>query len=121
LAKTIKPIDLGYFDRIVESASQYAQRLLIKRCKKIDNNMIKRIADHLVYDYNDHGFVIDKVEATDIFGKDIIKIDTPEYLFSDYVYSLFTLISNLCDRKYKFYFIGSCDMDKSVGLIPKNH
>lgn len=122
LAKTIQPIDFGYYDRIVESASQYAQRLLEKRCVKKSPDRIKKLADHLVYDYNDHGFVIDKVEATDLFGKDIIKIDTPEYSFSNAVYSQFSFISDICSKKYKFYFIGSCDSIDSVGLLPaKNH
>ena len=119
LAKTIKPIDLGYFDRIVESASQYAQRLLSKRCQKLQCDQVQKIADHLVYDYSDHGFVIDKIEAAEIFGHDIVKIDTEEYLFSDTVYSLFSFISGLCSHKYKFYFIGSCDLAQSVGLLPR--
>lgn len=118
LAKTIKPIDLGYYDRIVESASQYAQRLLSKRNEKLQPDKIQKLADHLVYDYNDHGFVIDKIEATEIFGDGIVKIDSEEYLFSDAVYSLFSLISELCSYKYKFYFIGSCDLNQSVGLLP---
>ena len=119
LAKTIKPMDLGYFDRIVESASQYAQRLLSKRCKKMQPDQIQKLADRLVYAYNDHGFVIDKLEAIEIFGEDIVKIDTKEYQFSNHVYSLFLLISEFCKPKYKFYFIGSCDSTQSVGLLPR--
>ena len=117
LAKTITPIDLGYYDRIVESASQYAQRLLGKRCLKLSPDKIKKLADHLVYDYNDHGFVIDKGEAEEIFGTDVIKIDSAEYVFSNDVYSLLSKISSICSRKYKFYFIGSCDLLNSVGLL----
>ena len=119
LAKTIKPMDLGYFDRIVESASQYAQRLLSKRCKKMQPDQTQKLADRLVYAYNDHGFVIDKLEAIEIFGEDIVKIDTKEYQFSNHVYSLFFLISEFCKPKYKFYFIGSCDSAQSVGLLPR--
>ncbi len=119
LAKTITPIDLGYYDRIVESASQYAQRLLEKRCNKLAPDIIKKTADHLVYDYNDHGFVIDKGEAKKIFGADVIKIDSLEYVFSNDVYSLLSMISNICEDKYKFYFIGSCDLPDSVGLLPR--
>lgn len=119
LAKTIKPIDLGYFDRIVESASQYAQRLLGKRCQKLSPDKIKKLADRLVYDYNDHGFVIDKGEAKEIFGADVIKIDSPEYFFSNDVYSLLSTISSICSKKYDFYFIGSCNLPSSVGLLKK--
>lgn len=122
LAKTIKPMDLGYFDRIVESASQYAQRLLTKRCIKMKPDQIQKLADRLVYAYNDHGFVIDKLEALEIFGEKIIRIDTEEYQFSDTVYSLFSLISELCKQKYKFYFVGSYDSPQSVGLLlPRNN
>ena len=117
LAKTVKPMDLGYFDRIVESASQSAQRLLAKRCKKMRHDQIEKLANRLVYAYNDHGFVIDKAEATEIFGEDVIKIDTEEYLFSNAVYSLFSSISYICKSKYKFYFIGSVDSSQSVGLL----
>lgn len=117
IAKTIPPIDLGYFDRIVESASQYAQRLLQKRNKKQDNSDIQRIANRLVYDYSDHGFVIDKNEALEIFGEDIVKIDTPEYYVADAIYSLLSFISQLCSPKYKFYFIGNCELSDSVGLM----
>jgi dienelactone hydrolase len=118
LAKTVNPIHLGVFDRIVESASQYAQRLLEKHCKRITSEETKRIADRLVYEYKDHGFVIDKGEAMDCFGKGMIQIDTPEYLFSDGVYSLLSSVLATCGTKYKFSFIGSCNSINSIGLSP---
>ena len=39
----------------------------------------KEIAQHLVYSYEDHGFVIDVKEAAQILGNDMIKFDTPEF------------------------------------------
>lgn len=65
---SLKPIDLGYYERVAESAMQYAERLL----KTHESNLPKdaaKIAYELVYSYKDHGFVIDKEEAQKIFGK----------------------------------------------------
>lgn len=117
LAKTIAPIDLGYYDRIVDSASQYARRLLLKRCIKPKEVDIQKLTTRLVYEYSDHGFVIDKSEATEIFGKDVVKIDSKEYAFANQVYTLLRFIERFCDPKFKFYFIGNLDTPNSVGLL----
>ena len=82
---------LGWLARIPQSASQYAQRLLSINHK--DKIQIEKIANNLVKDYKDHGFVIDSEEAKNIFGKEIseklIQINTPlidkiEQLYSDF-------------------------------------
>jgi len=119
LAKTIAPIDLGYYDRIVDSASQYARRLLLKRCNRLAENEIQRLTTRLVYEYSDHGFVIDKSEAVEIFGDSVVKIDTPEYALANRVYSLLKMVERRCSSRYKFYFIGNYDAPNSVGLIPQ--
>ena len=118
LAKTIPAIDFGYYDRIVDTASQYARRLMLKRCNKPKDCDIQKITTRLVYDYSDHGFVIDKSEAMEIFGRDVVKIDTEEYSFANAIYSLLRLMDRVCEPKYKFYFIGKYDAINSVGLIP---
>ena len=84
---------------------------------QFDHN-IQKITSRLVYDYSDHGFVIDKSEAMEIFGKDVVKIDTEEYGFANAIYSLLRLIDRVCEPKYKFYFIGKYDMVNSIGLLP---
>ena len=62
---SLKPVHLGYYERVAESAAQYAERLL-----KAHETPLKKpaseIARNLVYSYKDHGFVIDQAEATEI-------------------------------------------------------
>jgi len=75
---------LGYFERINESATQYASRLL--QGKKLGKDYSpETLADHLVNHYKDHSFVIDKDEALELFGSDILKTGTQEYIFANEV------------------------------------
>jgi hypothetical protein len=99
---------LGYFERVSESAVQYAERLIGN--KKLPNNSTaEQVANKLVYHYKDHSFVIDLVESKLLLGEDIIKENTNEYLFSNEVYSFFKQISKLFDltRKKGFTYIGT--------------
>lgn len=73
---------LGYFERVSESAKQYAQRLLEG---KNTPRPIVEIAHALVYEYKDHSFVIDKDEAKKYLGE-IIKINTDEYRLANDVH-----------------------------------
>ena len=75
---------LGYFERVSESAVQYAQRLLENK-KLPDKQTIEKIAFDLVYSYKDHSFVIDNKEAKKYLG-DIIKTDTDEYDLSNEIH-----------------------------------
>lgn len=85
---------LGYFERINESATQYAIRLL--RGKTLpDNKTCEALADHFTNHYKDHGFVIDSDEASDLLGKDIIKEGTKEYLAGNEIYELLHFLSFL--------------------------
>ncbi len=70
---------LGYFERVSESAKQYAIRLLNGKNlpKKLED-----IAHQLVYEYKDHSFVIDKEEACELLG-DMIVVNSEEYKFSN--------------------------------------
>jgi len=82
---------LGYFERINDSAVQYAERLLAG--KTIPQQRTPRtLADHLVNHYKDHGFVVDFDEARDLLGDAVIKQETPEYAFSNEVYESFDFI-----------------------------
>lgn len=78
---------IGYCDRIAQSASQYAQRLL--STKKSIGNSVEHIARRLVEDYKDHSFVIDLDEARQLLGEDLVKSDTPELEFAESLYDLF--------------------------------
>lgn len=113
LNMSLQPIHLGYYERVAESASQYAERLL----KLHKSNLVQKpsqIAHDLVYSYKDHGFVIDKSDATEIFGEKIIKTDTDEYKLGNSIYAALMRISRFTDMmNYSFYFIGSCDSKPS--------
>lgn len=78
---------IGYCDRIAESAAQYAERLL--STKKSVADRAAQVARQLVYEYKDHGFVIDLAEARTHLGADWIKGESPELALAEAVYSLF--------------------------------
>lgn len=73
---------LGYFERVSESAQQYAIRLLAGKTLKLTAD---EVAHKLVYEYKDHSFVIDKEEAIELLG-DIIKVNTNEYKFGNEIH-----------------------------------
>ncbi|MDD4236787.1 MAG: hypothetical protein PHF99_12310 [Bacteroidales bacterium] len=104
---SIEPIQMGYYERVAESAMQYAENLLSTHQDNIPRSA-KEIAEELVYKYKDHGFVIDFVEATKIFGSKVIKRNTDEYLFSNAIYKVLDLVENFSSYlNNTFYFIGS--------------
>lgn len=82
---------LGYFERVSESAQQYATRLLAD--KKLPLNS-SEVAHKLVYEYKDHSFVIDKEEAKELLG-DVIKVNTKEYKFSNEIHKFLNEVNLL--------------------------
>lgn len=86
MCKRVEPMALGYYERVVESSMQYAERLLTASHPNSKPNELKLIAQKLTYDYKDHGFVIDHQEAADVFPCGMILSDTDEYKFSDLIY-----------------------------------
>lgn len=76
---------LGHTRRIADSAADYAKRLL--GSKKLPM-AAKDIGTHLVTGYKDHGFVIDKEEATQILGNNIVRTNTEEYELANTIYKL---------------------------------
>jgi hypothetical protein len=107
LSESLKPIHLGYYERVAESAKQYAERLLKLHAENLGAKP-ENIAYDLVYTYKDHGFVIDKTEASGIFGKNIIKTGTDEYNLGNAIYQMMNFVRRLgYGLKYYFYFIGS--------------
>lgn len=106
---SLELINLGYYERVAKSAAQYAERLLKTHSANLKQKPDK-IAEALVYSYKDHGFVIDKSEASEIFGENVIKTNTDEYRLGNSIYENLMLISGLANfRDYYFYLIGSCD------------
>jgi len=107
LALTVEQI--GYCERISVSAAQYAERLLLT--KKSLSKKASKIAHELVYEYKDHGFVIDLDEAREHLGDDWIISDSPEITMTEDIYSLFEEVNLKLNiyRKKRLLFIGSLD------------
>lgn len=76
---------LGYFERVSESAIQYAERLLDGKPLRAGTTPTS-LANHFVNHYKDHGFVIDVDEAQKLLGEDILKQQSPEYRFANEVH-----------------------------------
>ena len=110
LSSSLTLVHLGYYERIAESAVQYADRLLKKRILPLKGNS-QDVATQLVYGYKDHGFVIDKTEAQNIFGTDMVQTG-PEYALGNSVYEWLSLITTACESAgYGFYWYGSPDSE----------
>lgn len=101
---------LGYFERVSESAVQYAERLLTGKPIP-DGQTPHSLADHFVNHYKDHGFVIDADEATDLLGEGIIKQKTKEYSFANEVYTSLDFLRFGFDfiRNQEFDYVGTVD------------
>jgi hypothetical protein len=88
---------LGYFERINESAMQYAERLLASKVLPSPHTPTS-LSDHFVNHYKDHGFVIDYDEAASLLGRDIVRQGTDEYSFANSVFESYDLIKFCLDR-----------------------
>lgn len=111
LSLSLRPIDLGYYERVAESAVQYAERLLGSHAQLLSRPPAV-IAQELVYDYKDHGFVIDKNEAAKVFGKKIVHTGTPEYRLANELYRALSFVEGFAGfLNHNFYFIGSLESD----------
>jgi len=109
LSSALPLIYLGHYERVAESAVQYAERLLISHKEKLPTSP-DVIANKLVYEYKDHDFVIEKAEAQQIFGEKVVKTNSREYDFGNWIYGILSFMWDLADRRrYEFYFIGSYD------------
>ncbi len=100
---------LGYFERVSESAVQYAERLLEGKVLP-KGQTPKVLADHFVNHYKDHGFVIDADEAKKLLGDKIAKQNTAEYRFANELHGSLDLVKVFLD------FIGNKDYDYVGGV-----
>lgn len=91
---------LGFFERVSESAVQYAKRLLNK--KKLSSWLeVEDVAIKLVYSYKDHSFVIDDKEARKYLDP-MIKSDSEEYKLSNKIHTFLEevkLVSKVIGKK----------------------
>lgn len=113
LTANLKMNELGYFERINESASQYAQRLLEGK-KFANNETAQSLAYHFTNHYKDHGFVIDSEEALKYLGDNVIKEGTFEYEFGNELFTFLNITSLFLEVMHnkEFRFVGS----KSKGI-----
>jgi hypothetical protein len=115
LSSSLKLIHLGYYERVAESAVQYAERLLSHR-RVTSASPAAEIAHTLVYGYKDHGFVIDKAEAERIFGG-VIQSNTAEYYMGNAVYEGLAWVERVSKMyNHNFYFYGS--QDSAANFVP---
>lgn len=108
LTENLKMNELGYFERINESAIQYAQRLLDGK-KFANNETAQSLANHFTNHYKDHSFVIDSEEALKYLGENVIKEGTYEYEFGNELFTFLNLASLFIEILHdkEFRFVGS--------------
>ena len=73
---------LGHYDRITESSTHYALRLLQAKTTSVEEEgkaVMHTLASHFTNHYKDHNFVIDIDEAQELLTKDVVKAETPIY------------------------------------------
>lgn len=122
LHDSLPVINLGYYERVAESSMQYVERLLDTHTDLLKKGKTSQsIAKELVYKYKDHGFVIDKTEAVNIFGDKIVKTGTEEYKLGNEVYQLLNGIYTLADfMGFSFHYIGSTDSGVYINKRQEN-
>jgi membrane-bound ClpP family serine protease len=111
---------IGYCDRISESAVQYAERLLSSK-----SNLPKApeaVAKDLVHEYKDHGFVIDIEEARMHLGSDWIKNGTAEVAAAEQIYTHFELVNFFLGfgRSKRLIVVGSVSQPDSIMILKKD-
>ena len=99
---------LGFFERVAESAVQYAVRLLGARTIHPQDKDNNATAHRLVYSYKDHGFVIDSREASEIFGQEIVVTNSDEYRLSNALFGIFDFGAWVVNRRFtrEFSYVG---------------
>ena len=116
IALTVEQI--GYCDRVSASAVQYVERLL--STKPALAAKASQIARELVYEYKDHGFVIDLDEAQMHLGDGWIRSDTVELAFAEEVYRHFDLINLFLNvSQTKRLFMTGCVTEPSVIIFDR--
>jgi hypothetical protein len=111
---------LGYYERVSESAAQYAERLLVGKTLPEGKNSAE-VAKHLVHHYKDHSFVIDIEEALKLLGPELIKEQTPEYNLADEIYNLLDFVQLVAGiNKKQFWIVGSVQNGISLRTVPQD-
>lgn len=112
LSENLSLRQLGYMERLGESTSQYAERLLKNKELPVGQTA-KTLADHFVNHYKDHSFLIDIDEATSLLGAGIVQSNTPEYAFANEAYQEFNMLEfilRIIGAK-DYWFVGAIKPD----------
>jgi hypothetical protein len=114
MARKLTVEQIGYCERVSESAVQYAQRLLAKR--ESLRPRAEKIAKQLVYEYKDHGFVIDIEEARNLLEESMIFTDSAEIQFAEKLHQKLELVSMFVSfRKKKLALVGNLENEIYIG------
>lgn len=100
------------------SAAQYAERLLLTKPKL--SQKASKIANELVHEYKDHGFVIDLAEAQQHLGEDWVKSGTAKIAVAEAVYSHFDWVNLLLGLYHSKRLLVTGRLDSNGILILKN-
>lgn len=111
MARKLTVEQIGYCERVAESAVQYAQRLLAKKPSLLPR--AKKIANQLVYEYKDHGFVIDIEEARGLLDDAIIITGSPEVEFGEALHQRLEHVNMYLRvrQKKRLAVVGNLDTD----------
>ena len=93
-------MELGHFEREIESAKQYATELLTSRkVKSLDKDTAQNIADKFAKEYKTHGFVIDAKMAQKLLGDKTVKIlDSQDKLWK-YMWQLYSVYDQYTNNR----------------------
>ena len=120
LARSLRIEALGHYERVAESAADYATRLLKSR-RTVDRSdeEIKGIAERLVYKYKDHSFAIDNNEAIEIFGRDVVQFSSSQYELANRIYRSLDILEWILEKHFdrRFSFTGSATEACSIYRI----
>ena len=114
MSRNLTVEQIGYCERVAESAVQYAQRLLAKRPTL--RSRAEKIAKQLVYEYKDHGFVIDIEEARALLEDSIIVTDSPEIQFAEEIHQKLENVNMWLRlrQKKRLALVGSLEQDVHI-------
>jgi ATP-dependent protease ClpP protease subunit len=105
---------IGYYDRVTESATQYAQILLRDKHDDKTNKKAEQIANHFTNHYKDHGFVIDVEESKKILGPRMVKDSSDFYHLGAKILEFINTVEFiylLSGERKRVVFVGSgCEM-----------
>lgn len=104
--------------RVSESAVQYAERLLSVKSLP-QGQTAATIAHRFVYGYKDHGFVIDRDEATEILSNHIVKSDSAEYRLANKIHEYLDTVSLAYGAFKNHFFKIIGDLSRGMIVRPK--